>query len=208
LAGQVELLPFAPAGGWLGVMRQSGAMNVDWLIGLAEQLLLDAGLIGLPHGELRAMLERRAAEAAPKTVSYRPFAGEGDAGAALHGLSTATSFYDLLRGIYEGLGLAARDGYAALGFQPNEVRVNATTPAGPLAHECLAACLGMPVFMIGCEAPAAAGAALVAAVSLGQYPDVVEASRDWAEPRLSGVQPVDRKLEARSAPSNAAPAPT
>lgn len=208
LAGQVAILPFAPAGGWLAVVQQSGATNVDWLVGLAEQLLLDAGLIGLPHGDLRAMLERRAAEAAPEAVCYRPFANEGDAGGALHGLSADTTFYDLLRGVYEGLGLAARDGYTALGFQPNQVRVNAAGLGGSLAHECLAACLGVPVFMIGCESPAAAGAALVAAVSLGQYRDVVEGLRHWVEPRLSEVQPVDRKREARSAPDSAAPAPT
>ena len=81
MAGQAAILPFAPAGGWLGVLQQSGTTNVEWLVGSAEQLLRDAGLIGLPHSELGALLERRAAEAAGGGVSYRPFADGGGAAA-------------------------------------------------------------------------------------------------------------------------------
>jgi erythritol kinase len=207
LAGQAAILPFALAGSWLGVLQQSGTTNVAWLVGLAEQLLLDAGLIGLPQAELAALLERRAAEAAGGGVSYRPFAdGSGAGGAGFHGLSAETTFYDLLRGIYEGLGRAARDGYAALGFRPRQVRVNVAPEAGPLAYESLAACLDAPVFAIGCEAPAAAGSALVAAVALGHYRDLSDGQREWVEPRLREVQPIDRGRAAHSA-GIAAPAP-
>jgi erythritol kinase len=202
LAGPAAVLPFAPAGGWLGVLQQSGMTNVEWLIAAAEQLLLDAGLIGLPHGEFRALLERRAAEAAGGGVSYRPYAGED--GAAFCGLSSRTTFYDLLRAIYEGLGVAARDGYAALGLKPSQVRVNAG--AGPLAYGCLAACLDAPVFTPACETPAAAGAALVAAVALGHYRDVIDGQRDWVEPRLRAVQ-VDCTRASRVTGDSAATAP-
>jgi erythritol kinase (D-erythritol 1-phosphate-forming) len=207
MAGQAAVLPFAPAGGWLGVLQQSGLTNVEWLVAAAEQLLLDAGLIGLPQHELRALLERRAAEAAAGAVSYRPFADNGAAGAAFHGLSSRTTFYDLLRGIYEGLGRAARDGYAALGFRPRQVRVNAGTATGPLAYACLAGCLDAPVFTTGRETPAAAGAALVAAVSLGHYRDVIVGQRDWVEPRLREV-PIDRKQAPRVTGDRAATAST
>jgi erythritol kinase (D-erythritol 1-phosphate-forming) len=209
MTGRAAILPFTPAGGWLGVLQQSGMTNVAWLIGLAEQLLLDAGLIGLAHAELGALLERRAVEAASARVSYQPFPdGGGAAGAALHGLSAETTFYDLLRGIYEGLGRAAHDGYAALGFRPSQVRVNVAPGAGPLAHGCLAAHLDAPVLAISCQSPAAAGAALVAAVALGHYRDVTDGQRDWVEPRLRAVQPIDPKRAARSDAGTAAPAPT
>jgi hypothetical protein len=82
-------------GRWLGVVRQSGGANIDWLIGMAEQLLVDAGLIGLPRGELRLMLERRAADAAAGMLHYRPFADETGAQAAFDGLSDDTSFYGM-----------------------------------------------------------------------------------------------------------------
>jgi erythritol kinase len=207
VAGQVAIMPLPLSGRWLGLVRQSGTANVDWLIGMAEQLLVDAGLIGLARAELRATLERRAAEAAPETLRYRPFTGEASAQAAFDGLSSDTTFFHLLRAIYQGLGLAARDGYAALGWQPTEVRVADAGAAGPLARAALAACLGAPLRTIGCEAPAAAGAALVAAVSLGHYRDVVDGFAEWVEPRLSQVHTVERALDPRSPLSSAAPAP-
>jgi erythritol kinase (D-erythritol 1-phosphate-forming) len=207
VAGEAAIMPLPVPGRWVGLVRQSGAANVDWLIGMAEQLLVDAGLIGLPRGDVRAMLERRAVEAAPDALRYRPFAGEASAQAAFDGLSRHTTFYDLLRAIWDGLGCAARDGYAALGLQPSEVRVADTGPAGPLAHEAVAASLGAPLRMIGWEAPAASGAALVGAVSLGHYRDVVAGLAEWVEPRLGEVLTVDRKLDSRSALSSAAPAP-
>jgi erythritol kinase (D-erythritol 1-phosphate-forming) len=192
---------------WLGVLRQSGAANVDWLIGMAEQLLVDAGLIGLPRHELRATLERRAAEAAPEALRYRPFAGEASAQAAFDGLSSHTTFYDLLRSIYQGLGVAARDGHATLGSEPTEIRVVDTGAAGPLAREALAESLGAPLRVIESEAPAASGAALFAAVSLGHYRDVVAGLAEWVEPRLSEMHRIERELHSPSALSNSAPAP-
>ena len=205
IAGQAAILPFAPAGGWLAVVHQSGTTNVDWLVRAAEQLLLDAGLIGLPQSELRALLERRAVEAAGGAVSYRPF-DDGPGGAALCGLSAQTTFYDLLRAIYEGLGRAACGSYGALGFRPSQVRVNAGA-ASPLAYECLAASLDAPVLTIGWQAPAAAGAALVAALSLGHYRDAGDGQRAWVEPRLREVERVERGQPACPAPCAAASAP-
>src|SRR5690606_33722456 len=194
LAEEVTILPLAPRGRWLAVLEQSGATNVDWLLDAAEQLLLDAGLIGLPRDDLRALLERRAAEAMPSGLSYRPFIGEDDA--AFCGLSARTTFYDLLRAVHDGLALAARDAYATLGLRPRQVRI---AGAGALASRCLAASLEAPLLTLECEAPAAAGAALVAAVSLGQYRDVAEAGRAWIEPRLRAVERTGPKGASRLA---------
>ena len=102
VASRITIMPLLVPGRWLGLVRQSGAANADWLIGLAEQLLVDTGLIGLPQGELRAMLERRAADAAPAALDYRPFAAEAGMRGAFDGLSRDTSFYDLLRAIWTG----------------------------------------------------------------------------------------------------------
>jgi erythritol kinase len=206
IAKVAALLPFPPAGGWLGVVHQSGTTNIDWLVRAAELLLRDAGLIGMPQSELHALLERRAAEAAGGAVSYRPFAG-GRGEAALSGLGAETTFYDLLRAIYEGLGRRADYAYAALGLRPREVRVNAGA-AGALAYECLAAHLDAPVLAVPWESPAAVGAALVAAVSLGQYADVADVQRDWVEARLRQVPQVERQQAASATLDRAAPAST
>lgn len=191
--------------GWLGLVRQSGAANVDWLIGVAEQLLVDAGLIGLPRAELRAMLERRAGAAAPTALRYRPFDDQADTQASFDGLSNDASFYDLLRAIWAGLAGATRDGYAALGLQPTEVRFSDTGAAGPHARAILAACLRVPLRMTGFEAPAAAGAVLVAAVALGHYRELSDALADWVEPRLSAVPPLEREGDLGCVPANPIP---
>ena len=206
LASEAAIMPLPMPGRWLGVLRQSGAANVDWLIGMAEQLLVDAGLIGLPHGELRAMLERRAADAPPGALHYRPFADEAGAGALFDGLSGNTSFYDLLRAIWAGLGRAARDGYAALGLQPAEVRVADTGTMGSLARAVLAGSLGVPLRLIETQAPAAAGAALIAAVSLGHYRDLVDGFADWVEPRLREIAALERASHSTCAPLSPVPA--
>jgi erythritol kinase (D-erythritol 1-phosphate-forming) len=206
VAGRAAIMPLPLPGRWLGLVRQSGTVNADWLIGMAEQLLVDAGLIGLARGDLRATLELRAAEAAAQALRYRPFA-EANGQAAFEGLSRSTTFHDLLRAIHHGVGIAARDSYAALGLQPREVRITDTGAAGPLAREALAACLRAPLRINGCAAPAASGAALVAAVSLRHYRDVVAACAEWVEPRLSDPLPVEHTASSNSALGSTAPAP-
>jgi erythritol kinase len=207
LASQVAIMPLPMAGRWLALVRQSGAANADWLIGMAEQLLVDAGLIGLPQGELRAMLERRAADAAPAALHYRPFTDGAGAGALFDGLSDNTSFYDLLRAIWAGLGRAACDGYAALGLQPAEVRVADAGAVGSLARGVLATTLGAAARMIECQSPAASGAALVAAVCLGHYPDLADGLVQWVEPRLSQISAIEQAPGPSHTPGSPVPAP-
>ena len=127
-------------------------------------------------------------------------------GALFDGLSGNTSFYDLLRAIWAGLGRAARDGYAALGLQPAEVRVADTGAMGSLARAVLAASLGAPLRLIESQAPAAAGAALVAAVSLGHYRDLVDGFADWVEPRLREIAALERASHSTCAPLSPVPA--
>lgn len=192
--GQVDaLMPLPQPGSWLGVVRQvAGSANVDWLVGLAEELLVDAGLIGLARGDLRAMLERRAAEARPGVVR---FAADGNRGEC-HGLSGETTFYDLLRGVYESLGLATRSSCAALDLRPAEVRIMGDGAFSPLGRQILAACVSAPLRALGRENPAAAGCALVAAVCLGHYGSVPRGFGDWVEPHLAAPEPVDPELRA------------
>jgi hypothetical protein len=60
--------------------------------------------------------------------------------------------------------------------------------------------------LIDTSAPAAAGAALVAAVSLGHYRDLADGSAHWVEPRLSQVRAVGRDLDSSCVLASPAPA--
>jgi erythritol kinase len=108
--------------------------------------------------------------------------------------------------LWAGLGHAARDGYAALGLQPAEVRLADTGAMGSLARPVFGACLGAPLRLIDTSAPATAGAALVAAISLGHYRDLADGFAEWVEPRLSQIRAVGRDLDSSCAPASPAPA--
>jgi erythritol kinase len=188
------------AGTWFALAAQPATLAPDWLLGLAEQLLADAGLIGVPRAELIALLEQKAATARPGALRCRPVDAVSldRAGGAwgLSGLSAATSFYDLLRATHEAVGLDARACYAALGQLPPEVRLMDEDAGSPLAREILAACLGASVRPLRRGAPAAAGAALTAALGLGLYRDLSAADADWVLPHLGPPLPVDETLRA------------
>jgi len=196
LAGGVgAILPFA--GLWFKTAPGPAQVVAGWLVGLAAQLLADAGLIGIGRAELIAVLEQKAAAAAPATLRLHPGAPEADHGGApagFLGISGRTTFYDLLRAVYEGEGIAARACYEALGGGLDEIRVTGEGAASALARQVLAACVDVPLRVLERAAPAAAGAALIAAVALGRYCNLVEASRDWAGPHLRAPEPVDRDL--------------
>ena len=169
------------AGLWFGLAAQPATLGPDWLVGLAEQLLADAGLIGVPRRELLALLEHNAAAAPARAVLCRH--GDG-AGWSLSGLSGATTFYDLLRATDEALGREAATCYAALDHRPREVRIVGERPPSAVALQALGAGLGARVRPLLRAAPAATGAALTAALSLGVYDDLAAADADWVTPHL------------------------
>ena len=111
---------------------------------------------------------------------YHPYISEAgergpfvnaNARAGFIGLSSGHRFPDLLRAVVEGLGLAARDCYAAMGELP--VRAAADRRRGALAvaaRRCSPAAVQAPVRVSGREEAGAAGAAMMAAVAIGAYP--------------------------------------
>jgi erythritol kinase len=107
------------------------------------------------------------------------------------------SFADIMRGIYEGLGFAARDCYQAMGHRPEEVRLAGGASRSPVCRQIVAAALGKPVRLAAREEIGAAGAAMVACLALGHYPDVAAACARWVEPALGAAAAPDPALAAR-----------
>ena len=115
-------------------------------------------------------------EAKPCAALYHPYIHEaGERGpfidaaarAQLVGLSTRTGYLDLVRSVYEGLGLAARDCYGAMGHVPEEVRVAGGAARSKALKAILASVLGAPVRESSRQEAGAAGAAMMAAVAVG-----------------------------------------
>jgi erythritol kinase len=138
-------------------------------------------------------------DARPAAALYHPYiheAGERgpfvdvNARAQFTGLSTRTSFLDLVRAVYEGLAFAARDCYGAMGRLPEEIRLAGGASRSKAFKAILAAALATPVRDSSRQEAGAAGAAMMAAVAIGAFPDLGAATARWVTPLLGDlVQP-------------------
>jgi erythritol kinase len=112
------------------------------------------------------------------------------------GLTNQVGFVDLFRGVYESLGLAARDCHKGLGHSPDEVRVGGGAMRSATIRRILSSALGVPLRLVEQEEAGAAGAAMVACLALGHDPDVASVCRRWVAPKLGNIEAPDPELEA------------
>lgn len=185
----------------------AATLNMDWL---AELVQGGAALLGHDHAAdrhatLRA-LDAAVEGARPGAVLYHPFISRsGERGpfidpyarASLLGFDQGTGLPELARGVYEGLGLASRDCYAALGGAPAEVRVTGGAARSAPMRAILAACLNRPVRGAAQAEAGAAGAAMIAAVCLGLYRSMAECAAAWLGGRGGEAELPDPELAAR-----------
>ena len=144
-------------------------------------------------------------EARPAAAIYHPYiheAGERgpfvdvNARAQFIGLSMRTSFLDLVRAVYEGLAFAARDCYGAMGHVPEEIRLAGGASRSKSFKTILASALATPVRDSRRQEAGAAGAAMMAAVAIGVFPDLGAATKIWVTPLLGDLFPPDPALVA------------
>lgn len=185
--------------------NMAATLNLDWLIGVAQEAARLAGAVEPDRAAMIAALDRAAAAARPGAALYHPFistAGERGpftdphARAAFLGLDSGVGLGGLARGICEGLGFAARDCYLAAGGVPAEVRVAGGAARSATVRAVLAACLDRPVRAVAQPEAGAAGAAMIAAVNLGLFPDMAACARAWVAPLLGEAEPPDPALAA------------
>ncbi len=140
------------------------------------------------------------------TLLYHPYISEaGERGpfvdaaarAQFHGLSSRHDFNDLMRAVYEGLGFAARDCYAAMGPIPPEVRITGGAARSKALRTILAAALGTRIRTSTREEAGAAGAAMMAAVATGVFPDMESCIARWVTPTLGEAIEPDPALAER-----------
>jgi erythritol kinase len=199
-------MPFPVPGCWSQMQSNMAAtLNIDWLVDRAVEVL---GAFGVPRErrELLPLIDARVADAEPGTLLYHPYIYEaGERGpfinplarAQLIGLSTRTGFFDLARAVYEGLSFASRDCYSAMGHRPDEVRIAGGAARSSTLRRILASVLGVPIRTSQREEAGAAGVAMMAAVSLGFYPDMAACCAEWVDPLLGDLERPDATLAAR-----------
>jgi erythritol kinase len=182
--------------------NMAATVNIDWLVEMARQACAMAG-IEAHRDTLLAGVEGQVAAASPGSSLYHPYilqAGErgpfmnADARAQFTGLSTSTSFAGLFRAVYEGLAFAARDCYDVMAKIPDEIRVTGGAARSSTLLLILADALNAPVRRVAREETGAAGAAMIAAISLGMYSDLAACANAWVTPTLGTLTVPDPEL--------------
>ena len=185
--------------------NMASTLNIDWLVDLARGVLRQHG-VEKSRAEILPTLDDHVLAAAPGTLLYHPYISEaGERGpfvdatarAQFHGLSSRHNFNDLMRAVYEGLGFAARECYAAMGPMPPEVRITGGAARSKALRTILGAALGTRIRTSTREEAGAAGAAMVAAVAIGAFPDMERCIDRWVTPTLAGAIDPDPGLAGR-----------
>lgn len=182
--------------------NMAATLNIDWLLALVRDVLSAAGHQP-SRDELLSLLDGWVEKVTPGSLLYQPYislAGERgpfvdpDARAGFIGLSTGHGFGDLARGVLEGLAFAARDCYEAMGPVPREIRLSGGAARSPSLRRILSAATRAAVRTSSRQEAGAAGAAMIAAVSLGVYPSMQACAAEWVDPLLGEGQSGDEAL--------------
>jgi erythritol kinase len=182
--------------------NMAATLNLDWLLALAADLVAETGG-SVTHADLVARIDGWMDRSRPGALIYHPYISEaGERGpfvdaqarASLIGLNATHRFPDLVRAVIEGLGMAARDCYAAMGDMPRELRLTGGAARSAALRGVLAAALDTPVRISSREEAGAAGCAMMAAVAIGAYPDMDACIAEWTTPLLAAPEPPDADL--------------
>jgi erythritol kinase len=182
--------------------NMAATLNIDWALALAGDLAASFGPRP-DRAELLARMDGWMADSTPGALIFHPYISDaGERGpfinpaarASLIGLSGHHRFADLMRAVIEGLGLAARDCYAAMGDMPTEIRLTGGAARSSALRAVLSACVGAPTRVSARQEAGAAGAAMMAAVAIGVYPDMPACIAEWVTPALGPAEPNDPEL--------------
>jgi erythritol kinase len=182
--------------------NMAAALNIDWALRLAADLMAGTGH-EIAFSDLVSRIEGWLAAARPGAILYHPYISEAgergpfvdaNARAGFIGLTSAHRFPDLLRAVVEGLGMAARDCYAAMGDMPSELRLTGGAARSRSLRGVLAAAVQAPVRVSSREEAGAAGAAMMAAVAIGAYPSMDACIARWVTPLLGPPEIPDPQL--------------
>ena len=182
--------------------NMAATLNLDWALALAADLIGEVGETP-SHADLVARIDGWMARSTAGALLYHPYISEaGERGpfvnaqarASLIGLTHHHRFADVIRAVIEGIALAARDCYAAMGEMPRELRMTGGAARSRAVRQVLASTLNIPLRVSAREEAGAAGCAMMAAVAIGAYPDMEACIADWTTPLLGESEPPDPAL--------------
>jgi erythritol kinase len=183
-----------PAPGMLAQMQSNMAstLNIDWLLDVGRDVLKSQG-VERSRKDLLEGLDDTVLARPSSRLLYHPYisqAGErgpfldAAARAQFTGLEAGMGFADLMRAVFDGLGLAARDCYTAMGPLPKDIRLTGGGARSKALRLIFASALDAPVRSVERAEAGAAGAAMIAAVQQKVFPSMVDCAAKWVDPVL------------------------
>jgi len=185
--------------------NMSATLNIDWILKIAGDLMSELGQ-EVSHADLVARIDGWLTKSRPGALLYHPYISEAgergpfvnaDARADFIGLSSRHGFADMVRAVVEGLGMATRDCYAAMGPLPAELRLTGGAARSKSLRAVLGASVNAPIRVSSREEAGAGGAAMMAAVAIGAYPSMDDCIKDWVTPLLGEAEAPDVELARR-----------
>lgn len=182
--------------------NMAATLNLDWVLKIGAEVLADFGQ-DVTHRDMVARIEGWLDRSRPGQILYHPYISEAgergpfvnaDARADFIGLSFNHRYPDLVRAVVEGLGMAMRDCYSAMGDLPSELRLTGGAARSRGLRGVLSAAVKAPVRISGREEAGAAGAAMMAAVAIGAYADMDACIAEWVTPLLGEAEAPDPAL--------------
>lgn len=182
--------------------NMAATLNIDWMLGLAVELLAAEGVERQPSDLLKGLDERVMGARAGAAMFHPYISSAGERGpftepsarASFTGLDQTAGWFDMVRAVYDGLALAARDCYAVMGGAPSEIRLSGGAARSTALRRILSAALDRPVRTVAQEEAGAAGAVMIAALAQGIFTDVDACVETWVTPLLQAAEPPDREL--------------
>lgn len=182
--------------------NMAATLNLDWILKIASDVIATTGST-VSHRDLVGRLDAWIDGGRAGALLYHPYisaAGErgpfvdAAARASFVGLSITHGYADLVRAVAEGLGMAMRDCYAAMGEMPRELRLTGGAARARSLRGILSASVKAPVRISAREEAGAAGAAMMAAVAIGVYTDMDACVAEWVTPLLGDSETPDPGL--------------
>ncbi|MCH8551892.1 MAG: carbohydrate kinase [Natronospirillum sp.] len=176
--------------------NMAATLNVDWLLGLAAELMCDGGA-QVGTSDLLDRIDGWLHNSSRSRLIYHPYISEAgergpfidaNARASFIGLNTNHGFADLLRAVVDGLGMATRDCYGAIGNMPKEIRLSGGAARSSAIQSVIASSVGAGVRVSDRKEAGAAGAAMMAAVAVGVYADMEACIKEWVSPLLGDIR--------------------
>ena len=183
--------------------NMAATLNLDWALNMARDLLAEFG-VGADIPDLLPKVDEWMQQTKPGALVYHPYISEAgergpfvnvDACASLVGMNTTHRFPEVVRSVIEGIGMAARDCYSAMGDLPTELRLTGGAARSSTLRQVLAAALNAPVRTSSREEAGAAGCAMMAVVAIGQYSDMNACIAEWVTPLLGPTEHPDASLQ-------------